>query len=351
MSLVNVRANTRNILRASFVFLTLGALAACEGPGVGPTGTGTLPAKDALGFQYERFFFAPNSQASGAFARTLRQDAVAFPVEGQLTRTRSNPIPTELMLHVKRMQSGSGKVSLTGDLVLRDLKFGGELARLENYSFAGFIPRVANGADPATALFGVIELDAIDWLSTLQCSLDVRICGEPGVVLPLSPEAAGQEVAASNTPTTLNEDGSVDLATLSNRRRQQGGAVNSGGLKPADIIAASTPVAIPPAPEGSTAPAPAPTSAAPAVGTPEGLGSTVASLGLLDRGGLWLRTPLVSAETPGRIRNSANGAELDVLLLPKEGAPGSGSQISLAALSELNASLTDLLTLIVFKLQ
>jgi len=84
---------------------------------------------------------------------------------------------------------------------------------------------------------------------------------------------------------------------------------------------------------------------------PVALGSTVASLGLLDRGGNWLRTPLVSKETAGRIRNSATGKEIDVLLIPKDGAPGAGSQISLSALSELGASLTDLLTLIVYRLE
>lgn len=81
----------------------------------------------------------------------------------------------------------------------------------------------------------------------------------------------------------------------------------------------------------------------PATGT---LGTTVATLGDPARAGLWLETPLVMVETPGRIETES-GATLDVTLIPSGGLPGSGSRISLAAMQALGLGLTDLATLTV----
>lgn len=80
--------------------------------------------------------------------------------------------------------------------------------------------------------------------------------------------------------------------------------------------------------------------------TPGALGETVASLGNPADPGLWLETPLVSAETPGRI-TTAGGASTAVTLRPSGGGAGSGSRISLAAMQALGVSLTDLVTLTV----
>lgn len=82
---------------------------------------------------------------------------------------------------------------------------------------------------------------------------------------------------------------------------------------------------------------------APATGV---LGTTVASLGDPTRSGLWLETPLVSAETPGRLE-AENGNTVEVTLLPSGGAPGSGSRISIMAMQALGLGLTDLPTLTV----
>lgn len=78
------------------------------------------------------------------------------------------------------------------------------------------------------------------------------------------------------------------------------------------------------------------------------LGSTVASLGDVTEQGLWLKTPLVSAKTSGRIE-AAGGKSLAVTLIPIEGEASAGSRISLAAMRGLGLGLTDLPTLKVFR--
>ena len=73
--------------------------------------------------------------------------------------------------------------------------------------------------------------------------------------------------------------------------------------------------------------------------------STVASLGDPGRGGMWLETPLVQQETPGRVRVVSSGASAAVTLIPIKGPATAGSRLSLAAMRELGASLGDLVTL------
>jgi hypothetical protein len=91
---------------------------------------------------------------------------------------------------------------------------------------------------------------------------------------------------------------------------------------------------------GEEAEAPAPSAASGSLGT------TVASLGDPTRPGLWLETPLVSAETAGTLV-AENGNRIDVTLIPSGGAAGSGSRISVAAMQALGLGLTDLATLTV----
>ena len=76
------------------------------------------------------------------------------------------------------------------------------------------------------------------------------------------------------------------------------------------------------------------------------LGTTIASLGAPTDPGIWLETPLVTALTPGRI--TYQGTSINVELRPSGGAPGSGSQISLAAMRLIGAPLTSLPELMVF---
>lgn len=77
------------------------------------------------------------------------------------------------------------------------------------------------------------------------------------------------------------------------------------------------------------------------------LGTTVASLGDPTQPGLWLETPLVTSEMPGRLE-AENGSSAEVTLRPSGGAPGSGSRISIMAMQALGLGLTDLPTLTVF---
>lgn len=74
------------------------------------------------------------------------------------------------------------------------------------------------------------------------------------------------------------------------------------------------------------------------------LGTTVASLGAVSEPGLWLKTPLVAAEQPGRVR-VPGGTAVAVRLLPIEGPDTAGSRISLGAMQALGVSLGDLPTL------
>lgn len=80
------------------------------------------------------------------------------------------------------------------------------------------------------------------------------------------------------------------------------------------------------------------------------LGETVATLGDPTQPGFWLRTPLVAAETKGRVVNDKTGASVQVDLLPMGEERGAGSLLSLASMRLLGGSLTDLPELTVFAL-
>lgn len=77
-------------------------------------------------------------------------------------------------------------------------------------------------------------------------------------------------------------------------------------------------------------------------------GTTVASLGLLEREGFWLRTPLVASEAKGRVVVEKSGASVNVMLLPSGAEAGSGSQLSIAAMQVLAIPITALVSVRVF---
>lgn len=77
------------------------------------------------------------------------------------------------------------------------------------------------------------------------------------------------------------------------------------------------------------------------------LGVTIASLGPPTDPGIWLKTPLVDAVMQGRV--TYNGASVNLELRPSGGAVGSGSQISLAAMRLIEAPLTSLPELTVYR--
>jgi hypothetical protein len=88
------------------------------------------------------------------------------------------------------------------------------------------------------------------------------------------------------------------------------------------------------------------TGVAPPDGEGRFMGFTVASLGDAATPGLWIETPLVETEQPGRVV-SENGLQLLLTLRPSGGARNSGSRMSLQAFQELGIPLTALPTLTV----
>jgi len=79
------------------------------------------------------------------------------------------------------------------------------------------------------------------------------------------------------------------------------------------------------------------------------LGTTVASIGAADEPGFWIKTPLVNAQSSGRLFYPASGRTVQVQLIPSGGGSGSGSQVSLAALRLLDAPLDGLPELVVYQ--
>ncbi|MBF9059929.1 hypothetical protein HKCCSP123_12125 [Rhodobacterales bacterium HKCCSP123] len=92
----------------------------------------------------------------------------------------------------------------------------------------------------------------------------------------------------------------------------------------------------------------APASEAPDTPSGDGqfLGFSVTSLGDATQPGLWLETPLVTVEGPGRVV-AENGRTIVVTLRPSGGEQGSGSRLSLAGFQALGLNLTALPTLTV----
>ncbi|WP_417523795.1 lipoprotein [Marinovum sp.] len=89
--------------------------------------------------------------------------------------------------------------------------------------------------------------------------------------------------------------------------------------------------------------------AVPEPGGEQLLGTTVASLGDPTRSGFWLETPLVDVVTQGRVEFPESGKSAQVELIPIDGPATAGSRISLPAMRLIEAPLTDLATIRVFR--
>ncbi len=87
--------------------------------------------------------------------------------------------------------------------------------------------------------------------------------------------------------------------------------------------------------------------ATPAVAAEVSLGVTIASLGDATDQGFWVKTPLVTTTTTGRVA-AGNGRSAQVELRPSGGDPTAGSEASLATLRLLEVPLTGLNPLEVF---
>lgn len=79
------------------------------------------------------------------------------------------------------------------------------------------------------------------------------------------------------------------------------------------------------------------------------LGLTIASLGDVTDTGIWLKTPLVSAPSKGRVVFAETGKAVAIDLIPLGGEASAGSRISLAAMRLLELDLTSLAELRVFR--
>ena len=79
------------------------------------------------------------------------------------------------------------------------------------------------------------------------------------------------------------------------------------------------------------------------------LGTSVASLGTATEQGMWIKTALVSAPQPGRVRAADTGREVAVTLRPLAGgAAGAGARLSLQAMQGLGLPLTALAEVEIF---
>lgn len=138
------------------------------------------------------------------------------------------------------------------------------------------------------------------------------------------------------------------------------GAPAPGAQAPQDTAQAPAPVAEAAPPEGATTVEAldvttaeererARKQAAPAAGETL-LGTTIASLGAVTEPGIWLKTPLVKAPAKGRVEYPEKGTAVAVDLIPLDAEPGAGSRLSLSAMRLLEADLTALPELRVYRL-
>ena len=143
----------------------------------------------------------------------------------------------------------------------------------------------------------------------------------------LGMDASQSEPAAASAPT----EAPAEAATAPAAATPPAASPIATGGSSAEALDTTTA-----AERGAASRAPASTGAA--------LGTTVVSLGSATEPGLWLKTPLVDAEQPGRVTNPATGKSAAVTLIPLDGPATAGSRMSLPALRLIGASLTDLTT-------
>ena len=281
------------------------------------------PAVNVLALDFERVVFPRGSVASGAVAQRQKRVRIATPTAGRLRSGATGPIPTEVRLTVRRMTTSGGRVSVVGDLALRDLGLGKILAENAGFRASGAI---VGGSQTMTGpVMRGIEDEIIAWVETLECNTATRRCA-----------VAPPRVEMVDVDDAVSEGADINLAAMVESRPSGIRKINSKGIDASQVVAAATPVE-----EAPATPKP-PTDRVP-------VGETVAALGLLDRSGFWLQTPLVNTEGTGVIQVKSSGKRLSVTLIPKAGPRGGGSQISLAAMSELGLEITDLVTLVVYQ--
>lgn len=282
------------------------------------------PALEVLALDLERTNFSSSSRVSGRMAQEQRGLHLSTATSGRMRQEATGPIPTEVRVDVTELVTSGNQVRMRGRLAIRDLALGTIMAELPNFEASGPMPIVPAGTGPTGLIFRGVEGEILDWLSGLECDTALRKCGIP------APKPVAVEEEVEDIP--LTEDGDIELAALVGPRPVGLQKINAGGINPDEIRAAAQPVE----------------AAAPASGSTL-IGRTVAALGLLDRSGFWLQTSLVDVETTGFVANPANNKRVAVTLVPKDGPVGGGSQMSLAAMTELGAQMTDLINVEVYR--
>ena len=301
-------------------------LASCGGLGNGViTSRGAplvvAPALEVLALDFERTNFTNASRVSGRLAREQRELHLSTATSGRLRDEATGPIPTEVRVEITELVTNGNQVKMRGRLALRDLALGTIMAELPDFEASGPMPIAPAGAGPTGLIFRGVEEEIITWLSGLECDTGNRKCGKPAP----KPIEIEEEIP-------LTEEGDIELAALVGPRPTGLRKINAGGIDPEQVIAAAAPVEPAASAQGETL-----------------IGRTVVALGLLERSGFWLQTPLVSTESTGFVVNPANNKRIAVTLIPKDGPTGGGSQMSLAAMTELGAQLTDLINVEVYR--
>ena len=183
-----------------------------------------------------------------------------------------------------------------------------------------------------------------------QLTLIARTLHLLGLSLVLAACGAGQNLFQRPTSdqTTNTSPSAVvqspDTTTLRPKNRPTGGSDSTTGPKTGEGLTAGVPVSeVTKATKSEVAQA-----TKPQLRPEQDKGTTIASLGLLDRSGFWMATPLVKSESEGRAVYLKTGASVNLTLVPNGAAPGSGSQISVTAMQILGIPLTELAELQVF---
>lgn len=321
----------RNLRKSILSFATIPFLfASCNGLDGGmitsrgaPIKVG--PALEVLALDFERTNFTSASRVSGKMARAQRDLHLSTATSGRMRAEATGPIPTEVRVEIAELVTSGNQVKMRGKVAIRDLALGTIMAELQDFQASGPMPIVPAGTGPTGLIFRGVEGEILDWLGGLECDTAIRKCGIP------APKPVAVEEDAEEIP--LTDEGDIELAALVGPRPVGLQKINTGGINPDQVMAAAKPVEAPAAPASNSAL----------------IGRTVAALGLLDRSGFWLQTPLVETERTGFVVNPANNKRIAVTLIPKDGPVGGGSQMSLAAMTELGAQLTDLINIEVYR--
>ena len=325
MSKPVVLNKVRQLAFGSAVLLLSACIGSENGRIIGSDVPITAPALEMLSLDFERTNFDRGSRVSGAVARKQRDLLISTATTGLFRKNAMGPIPAEVRVDIDRLSTSGNTVRMSGRLAIRDLVFGTVMAEIPDFRASGSMPVAAPGSGVEGLVFRGVEDEVLAWLSGLECNSATRICAKPAPKPVVEVEETTDEAAEGET---------LELASMVGARPRGLSKINSAGISAEKIIEA--------------APAAEPVKVE--VGNqPQLVGTTVAALGLLDRAGFWLQTPLVSEESVGFVQRVGSKKRISVTLVPKDGPAGGGSQISLAALNELGAAMTDLVSLQVYK--